>query len=220
MNVKNYHTLSRQLKEGITLVAVSKNKSPEDILTLYAEGQRVFGENYVQELLEKAPKLPKDIQWHFIGHLQTNKVKQIIRVVHCIESADRTKIIDEINHQSDLSQLHTTILLQYRLAEEETKYGMNDETLSGIISRYNAGEWQNITIGGMMAMGSLTDNKQKTREEFIRMKKIFDRTREQITFHPEAFVTLSMGMSSDYTIAMEEGSTSLRIGSLLFGQRA
>ena len=219
MNVKNYQSLLKDLPPGVTLVAVSKNKPNEDILALYELGQRHFGENYVQELTKKATSLPATIRWHFIGHLQTNKVRQIISFVHCIESADRVKLLDEIEKQSALRESPVTVLLQYRLGKEETKYGMTDETLQEMVNLYNEGNWRHIVFGGMMAMGSLSDDPAITRQEFSHMKQIFDRTQQQITRDPQAFQTLSMGMSADFPIAIEEGANSIRVGSLLFGSR-
>jgi pyridoxal phosphate enzyme (YggS family) len=219
MNVKNYQSLKKNLPPGVTLVAVSKTKPNEDILALFALGQRHFGENYVQELTKKAAALPRAIHWHFIGHLQTNKVKQILPFIYCIESVDRINLLDEIEKQSGLRESPIKVLLQYRLGQEETKYGLTEETLEEIVKLYNNEKWPHVIFCGMMAMGSLSDDRDQTRREFAHMKKLFTRTQQQITRNADAFQTLSMGMSADFQLAIEEGSNSIRVGSLLFGSR-
>jgi len=225
VNKEAYKQLIADLSSHhVTLVAVSKTKSVEDILELYHLGQKDFGENYVQELVEKYPKLPKDIRWHFIGHLQTNKVKLIAPFVHLIHSVDREKLLREINKEAAKNNRIVDCLLQVHIAKEETKFGLDAKEAEDLItrivitnSRNAAGKesYQNITIKGMMGMASFIDDQEVVRKEFQSLKTLFD----QFTIHHSPFTILSMGMSGDYKIAIEEGSTLVRIGSLLFGKR-
>lgn len=193
------------------MVAVSKTKPVEDILELYHLGQRDFGENYVQELVEKAEKLPKDIRWHFIGHLQTNKVKLIAPFVQLIHGVDSLKLLKEINKQAAKSERVIDCLLQIHIAREETKFGFNEEELTGVMNQLDDSEMTNVHIAGLMGMASFTENMELVKAEFQNLKVLFDQ-------YPE-FSILSMGMSSDYKVAVAERSNMVRIGSLLFGQR-
>jgi pyridoxal phosphate enzyme (YggS family) len=191
----------------VKLVAVSKTKPIEDIQALYDLGQRDFGENYVQELTEKAEKLPKDIRWHFIGHLQSNKVKYIAPFVHLIHVVDSLKLLQEVNKQALKNNRVIDCLLQVYIAQEETKFGLDEKELADlVINRFD-----NARICGLMGMASFTEDMDKVRNEFQYLKNLFNK-------YPQ-LSTLSMGMSSDYKIAVEEGSTMVRIGSLLFGNR-
>lgn len=201
--------------QGVTLIAVSKTKPVEDILELYKLGQRDFGENYVQELVEKAGRLPGDIRWHFIGHLQTNKVKLIAPFVQLIHGADSLKLLKEINKEAAKAGRVTDCLLQVHIAQEETKFGLNEEELSMIIQEAGNTGMKNIRICGLMGMASFTNDMEAVRKEFKNLKEIFDRQR----IKTPGLKTLSMGMSSDYRTAIEEGSNMVRIGSLLFGER-
>ena len=218
-----YHQISNELKEKkVTLVAVSKTKSVEDILGLYELGQKDFGENYVQELVEKYQQLPKDIRWHFIGHLQSNKVKLIAPFVHLIHSVDSEKLLKEINKEAKKNERVIDCLLQVHIAKEETKFGLDENELQQIIQALNLANntseeksFKNISIKGLMGMASFTDDEKIVREEFQSLKTLFD----QFTIHHSPFIILSMGMSADYKIAIEEGSNMVRIGSLLFGER-
>jgi PLP dependent protein len=198
----------------VTLVAVSKTKSVEETKELYDLGQRDFGENYVQELVEKQIQLPKDIRWHFIGHLQSNKVKQIAPFIHLIQSVDSLKLLQEINKQAEKNDRVIDCLLQVHIAQEETKFGLDEtelnELLAGSITRL-----PNVRTCGLMGMASFTDDMNKVKKEFRILKSLFDKFK----IHHSAFNILSMGMSSDYLIAVEEGSTMVRIGSLIFGSR-
>jgi pyridoxal phosphate enzyme (YggS family) len=218
VNKEAYLSLLQELsKKNVTLVAVSKTKPVEDILALYNLGQRDFGENYVQELLEKAIQLPKDIRWHFIGHLQSNKVKLIIPVVQLIQGVDSLKLLKEINKQAAGAGKIIDCLLQVHIASEDTKFGLDENDLKKIMDR--VGEFENVNIRGFMGMASFTGDLEIVKIEFRRLKTIFDKyVQLQTTNHK--LQTLSIGMSGDYTIAIEEGSTMLRIGSLLFGERA
>jgi len=199
------------IAKEVILVAVSKTKPIEDILALYELGQRDFGENYVQELVDKAAQLPQDIRWHFIGHLQTNKVKLIAPFVQLIHGVDSLKLLKEINKQAEKAGRKIDCLLQVHIAQEETKFGMNEEELNLVISQSAGLKMVNARICGLMGMASFTDDMDKVRNEFRKLKEIYNRQTE--------FTILSMGMSSDYKIAVEEGSTMVRIGSLLFGER-
>ena len=210
VNVEAYNELAKELNEKkVTLVAVSKTKPVEDILALYELGQRDFGENYVQELTDKQAALPKDIRWHFIGHLQSNKVKYIVPFVHLIHGVDSFKLLHEINKQAAKNDRIIDCLLQVHIAKEETKFGMDDAELADAISKAN--DLKHLRVKGLMGMASFTEEMQQARKEFIYLKSLFDKY--------DRLEILSMGMSSDYTVAIEEGSTMVRIGSLLFGAR-
>jgi pyridoxal phosphate enzyme (YggS family) len=204
----------------VTLVAVSKTKSVAEIKELYDLGQKDFGENYVQELTEKQSKLPNDIRWHFIGHLQSNKVKQIASFIHLIQSVDSVKLLQEINKQAQKNTRIIDCLLQVHIAQEETKFGLNDQELQELIDTNANGlhELKNIRIAGLMGMATLTDDMQKVRTEFKYLRSIFDK-HANLQISNIKLQTLSMGMSSDYFIAIEEGSNMVRIGSLIFGAR-
>jgi pyridoxal phosphate enzyme (YggS family) len=214
VNKESYEQLIADLgSHHVSLVAVSKTKSVEEIKELHDLGQRDFGENYVQELVEKQIQLPKDIRWHFIGHLQTNKVKQITSFIHLIQTADSLKLLQEINKQAQKFRRVIDCLLQIHIAQEETKFGLDENELNELLNT-NANELhelKNIKIVGLMGMASFTDDMNKVRGEFKYLKSLFDK-------HP-GLTTLSMGMSSDYPVAIEEGSSMVRIGSLIFGAR-
>lgn len=208
--------------KGVTLVAVSKTRPVGDILELYHLGQRDFGENYVQEMVEKATQLPKDIRWHFIGHLQSNKVKLIAPFVQLIHGADSLKLLQEINKQGEKNSRVIDCLLQIHIAKEETKFGLTEEELKLLLKEYDALKMNNVRICGLMGMASFTDDMTLVREEFRNLKEIFNRlkARDLPTGQADSgLTTLSMGMSSDYKLAIEEGSNMVRIGSLIFGER-
>jgi PLP dependent protein len=215
VNTEVYQKIITELQsKNVTLVAVSKTKPAEDIKALYDLGQRDFGENYVQELTDKAEQLPKDIRWHFIGHLQSNKVKYIAPFVHLIHGVDSLKLLEEINKQALKNNRIIDCLLQVFIAKEETKFGLDEEELVNVL----ASQLANVRISGLMGMASFTDSMDTVRNEFKYLKTLFDK-HTPLTTHHSPFTTLSMGMSSDYHIAIEEGSTMVRIGSLLFGSR-
>jgi pyridoxal phosphate enzyme (YggS family) len=216
MNTEAYKILIEECKaKNVTLVAVSKTKPVQDILTLYNSGHRDFGENYVQELVEKAQQLPKDIRWHFIGHLQTNKVKQIISFVHLIHGVDSFKLLKEINKQSEKINKVTNCLLQVHIAQEETKFGLDDEELNEVIQEFNNSTMKHVNVDGLMGMASFTDNETQVRKEFNYLKSL--QTKLSTVNLP--LPILSMGMTADYKIAIEAGSTMIRVGSLIFGNR-
>lgn len=218
-NQSNYHAILNEIGNEVRLVAVSKTKPVEDILELYNLGQRDFGENYVQELVEKAAQLPKDICWHFIGHLQTNKVKLIASFVQLIHGVDSLKLLKEINKEAAKNNRVIDCLLQVHIAQEETKFGFDAEELHSLTLELANSKMVNVRVIGLMGMASFTDDGSKVRREFQKLKSILDFWNKSQT--PDLRLQiLSMGMSSDYKIAIEEGSTMVRIGSLLFGERA
>jgi pyridoxal phosphate enzyme (YggS family) len=218
INVKKYKEIVAELGDKVKLVAVSKTKPVKDIEELYNVGQRDFGENYVQELIDKYEQLPKDIQWHFIGHLQSNKVKHIAPFVSLIHGVDSFKLLKEINKQGEKNSRIINCLLQIHIAQEETKFGLNEEELDEVMSKCANMQMKNVKICGLMGMASFSDNMEKVRNEFKFLKSLFDKYEELSTDNCQ-LTTLSMGMSADYKIAIEEGSNMVRIGSLLFGDR-
>ena len=213
VNKENYYKSREELDaKHVQLVAVSKIKPIEDILALYDLGQRDFGENYVQELVDKNASIAdKSINWHFIGHLQTNKVKYIANFVYLIHSIDSLKLLQEIDKQGKKSNRVINCLLQVYIATEETKYGLSENELTDILNEVNFGNLPNVSIKGLMGMASFSDDLAKVRQEFQNLLKIKSK-------YPQLQI-LSMGMSQDYKIAMEEESNMVRIGSLLFGER-
>ena len=211
---ENYHKIKAQIPENVELVAVSKFHPIEKIKEVYDCGQKVFGENKVQELLTKVNELPADIQWHLIGHLQTNKVKYIAPFIDTIQSVDSEKLLLEINKEAVKNNRKIKVLLQVKIAEEETKYGLEISEAKEIFSNYLEHQYPNIEIIGLMGMATFTDNKNQVKSEFLVLKSLFD---ELSTF--KKLETLSMGMSDDFALAIECGSTSVRIGSAIFGVR-
>lgn len=205
-------------EQQVTLVAVSKTKPVEDILNLYNLGQRDFGENYVQELEGKQNALPKDIRWHFIGHLQSNKVKYIAPFVYLIHGVDSYKLLQEINKQGIKQNRVLNVLLQMHIAEEETKFGLDEKELAHIITLLKNEPMTNVVIKGLMGMASFTDNQEQIKKEFAFLKTSYDKY-VGVKNQNLQFQILSMGMSADYKLAIEQGSTMVRIGSLLFGNR-
>jgi pyridoxal phosphate enzyme (YggS family) len=223
VNVESYKNIVAELNsKKVTLVAVSKTKSAEEILALYDMGQRDFGENYVQELVEKYEHLPKDIRWHFIGHLQSNKVKLIAPFVYLVHSVDSEKLLKEINQQSEKNNRIIDCLLQVHIAKEETKFGFDEKELDTffqeILARNDTGLYKNIRNVGLMGMASFSDDRNLVRNEFQFLKSLFTKNATFSILNSQ-FSILSMGMSSDYELAIEEGANMVRIGSLLFGKR-
>ena len=211
---ENFNKIKALIHENVELVAVSKFHPVEKIKEVYDCGQRVFGENKVQELLTKVNELPSDIQWHLIGHLQTNKVKYIAPFIDTIQSVDSEKLLLEINKEAAKNNRKIKVLLQVKIAEEETKYGLEISEAKEIFSNYLEHQYPNIEILGLMGMATFTDNKNQVKSEFLVLKSLFD---ELSTF--KKLETLSMGMSDDFALAIECGSTSVRIGSAIFGVR-
>lgn len=204
------------LPEGVTLVAVSKTHAPDKIREAYEAGQRVFGENRVQELVPKYEALPKDIEWHLIGHLQTNKVKYVAPFVSLIHSVDSEKLLGEINKQAEKCGRVIDVLLQVFVAKEETKFGFLTEEIAKLYATQGLTGYTHTRIRGLMAMATHTDNEQQIKDEFASVAALFNAVRTQAG---PAFDILSMGMSSDWRIAVEQGSNMVRIGSTLFGNR-
>lgn len=201
------------------LIAVSKTRTVEQIMPLYEKGQRDFGENRVQELVPKFEAMPKDIRWHLIGHLQTNKVKQIAPFVHLIHSIDSFKLLKEVNKQAKNNNRSIDCLLQFKIAAEDTKYGFDLETAKIMLEDPSFSSMEYVNICGVMGMATFTDNQVQVRREFKTLKTIFHDLRADYFLPKDEFAEISMGMSGDYMIAAEEGSTMVRIGSLLFGPR-
>ena len=212
---KNLTEIKSQLPAHVTLVAVSKTKPVADLMKAYHAGQRIFGENYVQELVEKHEALPKDIQWHFIGHLQSRKVKQLAPFVSLIHGVDSFKLLQEINKQAANNNRIIDCLLQIHIADEETKFGLDEEELNDILMSDDFKNLENIRIVGLMGMATFTENQNQIEKEFNHLKTIFDKLRTQNS----ELKTLSMGMSGDFPLAISCGSTMVRIGSSIFGSR-
>lgn len=215
----NLEQILQSLPKACTLVAVSKTHPPELVLQAYEAGQRVFGENKVQEMVAKYEVLPKDIQWHLIGHLQSNKVKYIAPFVHLIHSVDSLKLLQEIDKQAAKNKRIISCLLQVYIAQEETKFGFSPEEIESLTQSAELPQLQSIRIVGLMGMASFTDNTQQIRTEFRKLKKLFDTLKKSALPTNVNMTELSMGMSSDYTLAIEEGSTMVRVGSAIFGNR-
>lgn len=218
VNTGAFHTLLQETAaQKITIVAVSKLQPVQSIRALYDAGQRDFGENYVQELVSKQEQLPKDIRWHFIGHLQSNKVKYIAPFVYLIHGIDSEKLLAETNKQAAKHNRIINCLLQVHIAQEETKFGFNREEATSLLNKIFAspGLYPNVNVCGLMGMASLSDDMEKLRQEFKSLAGLF----KSFSLQHATFNCLSMGMSSDYKIAIEEGSNMIRVGSLLFGER-
>ena len=211
---QNYQAILSQLPQNVKLVAVSKNNPAEKIKEVYDLGQRAFGENKVQELLEKQPVLPNDIEWHLIGHLQTNKVKYIAGFISMIESIDSEKLLKEVDKEALKNNRKINVLLQVKIAKEETKFGLTVDETRDIFNKYLNGNYPNIEIKGLMGMASFVDDETQIREEFSILKNLFDDLSQL-----KPLETLSMGMSGDFPIAIESGSNSVRVGSAIFGER-
>lgn len=217
VNAAQYKKITQELNDAnATLVAVSKTKPSADILELYNLGQRDFGENYVQELVDKETALPKDIRWHFIGHLQSNKVKFIAPFVHLIHGVDSESLLKEINKQAVKNNRIIDCLLQVHIATEETKFGFDEHEVSQL---HGLQQFKNVNIKGLMGMASFSNDMDLVKSEFKKLKMLHDKLNAQHSILNAQFSILSMGMSGDYKIALEEGSNMVRIGSLLFGER-
>jgi len=210
---KNIIELKNSLSETVTLIAVSKTKPQSDLIEAYKAGQRDFGENKIQEMSEKWDHLPKDIHWHMIGHVQTNKVKYMAPFVHLIHAVDSLKLLKEIQKQALKNKRTIGCLIQIRIAQEETKFGLPAEELSSLVEA--AKQFPNVAIKGLMGMASFTPNQEQVRQEFKKLAEIFSAFK---LVKPENTI-LSMGMSGDYQMAIEEGSTMIRVGSKIFGER-
>ena len=211
---KNIREIKRSLPEHVTLVAISKTKSNEAIMEAYEAGQRIFGENRVQELEVKQPDLPKDIQWHMVGHLQRNKVKYIAPFISMIHAVDTPRLLREINKQAKKNDRVIDCLLQMKIAEEDTKFGMDATQIKEILASENYSQYENVRVRGLMAMATFTDDKDQVNREFKTIHNLYKDLKDSYNFD-----ILSIGMSGDYPIAIENGSTMIRVGSAIFGDR-
>lgn len=218
----NLAAIKASLQENVTLVAVSKTKPVADLMEAYEIGQRIFGENKIQEMADKWEQMPKDIQWHMIGHVQTNKVKFMASFVSLIHGVDSLKLLQEINKQALKNNRVIDCLLQIHIAEEETKFGLDENELNLLLSSAEFKEMKNIQILGLMGMATFTENQNQIKKEFTHLKSIFDSLKNIDGYGKDALQrvsTISMGMSGDYQLAIECGSTMVRIGSSIFGGR-
>jgi pyridoxal phosphate enzyme (YggS family) len=215
---QNLNKIKSQLPSNVTLVAVSKTKPVEDLMEAYNAGQRIFGENKIQEMTEKWQQMPKDIEWHMIGHVQSNKVKYMVPYVKLIHGVDSLKLLKEINRQAIRWRKNINCLLQIHIAEEETKFGLNEMELIELLNSDEFKEMTNIKVIGLMGMATFTDNQEQIKKEFDYLKSLFDKYQTLQTPNFQLTI-LSMGMSGDYQLAIDCGSTMVRIGSSIFGTR-
>ena len=215
---QNLLQIKSQLPSNVTLVAVSKTKPVEDLMEAYKAGQRIFGENKIQEMTEKWQQMPKDIEWHMIGHVQSNKVKYMVPYVKLIHGVDSLKLLKEINRQAARWRKNINCLLQIHIAEEETKFGLDENELIELLNSDEFKEMNNIKVIGLMGMATFTENQVQIKKEFDNLKSIFDKYQALQTQNFQ-LQTLSMGMSGDYQLAIDCGSTMVRIGSSIFGSR-
>ena len=220
MSADTYEALVSKLNEkNVKLVAVSKTKPTTDIMALYEKGQRIFGENKVQELTDKADELPKDIEWHMIGHLQRNKVKYIAPFVNLIHAVDSLRLLKEINKQAKKANRVIPCLLQMHIAEEDSKFGLDQAELEELLESEAYRNMEHVSIQGLMGMATFTEDQEQVKREFAGLNSLFEQVKQQYFADQPEFKELSMGMSGDYELAIEVGSTMVRIGSLLFGER-
>lgn len=216
---ENLIKFREELPEGVKLVAVSKTKPVEDIMVAYNAGQRVFGENRAQELLEKHEHVPDDVLWHMVGHLQRNKVKYIADFVHMIESVDSLRLLRAVNKEAKKAGRIINCLLQFHIAKEETKFGFSPEEVDDIMQSKVLDELENVNLMGVMGMATFTDDMDKVRGEFKFLKSVFENLKSKYFLNKSDFSEISMGMSGDYKVAIEEGSTMVRVGTNIFGAR-
>lgn len=211
-NIRKY---KEELGDGVSLVAISKTKPESDLMIAYNAGQRIFGENKVQELTDKWEKLPKDIEWHMVGHVQRNKVKYMAPFVQLVHAVDSLKLLKEINKEARKNERSINCLLQVKIAQEDSKFGLSVEQAKEILASEAIEKFENVKVIGLMGMATYTDDVEQVRKEFLKLKKVFDDLKQDY----QQFETLSMGMSGDYKIAVECGSNMVRIGSAIFGER-
>ena len=217
--LRNIQEIRNHIPANVKLVCVSKFHPESAVLEAYEAGERIFGESRVQELLDKQPNLPADIHWHFIGHLQTNKIKYIVPFVDLIHGVDSLKVLKEIDKQAENAGRVVSCLLQVHIAQEETKFGFSAGELAEMLESDEFREMKNVEISGLMGMATLTDNSSQIRQEFRKLKVLRDEIKQLYFTLNNSFTELSMGMSDDYLIAIEEGSTMIRIGTSIFGVR-
>lgn len=216
---RNLSEIKESIPDHVSLVAVSKTKPNDLIMEAYNAGHRIFGENKVQDMSRKFEELPKDIQWHFIGHLQTNKVKYIAPFVSLIHGIDSLKLLNQVNKEASKLNRKVNCLLQFHIAEEDTKFGLSEDEAIALLNSEEYAEMKHVSICGVMGMASYTDDESQIRKEFRHLHSIFTTIRNRFFDNMESFCEISMGMSGDYPIAIEEGSTMVRIGSSIFGER-
>ncbi|MDG1037737.1 MAG: YggS family pyridoxal phosphate-dependent enzyme [Polaribacter sp.] len=216
---ENLLRIKKKLPENVTLVAVSKTKPIADLQEAYDAGQRIFGENKIQEMVDKHNVLPKDIQWHMIGHLQSNKVKYMASFVNLIHGIDKFKTLKEINKQAKKHDRIIDCLLQVKIAKEETKFGFSTDEIKTLLNSKELADLENIKIVGFMGMASFTEDEQQLQEEFLSLKTIFEKQKQITDTKNCKLQILSMGMSGDYPLAIANGSTMIRVGSSIFGNR-
>lgn len=216
---ENLEKIKATIPGNVTLVAVSKTKPVSDVQEAYEAGQRVFGENHALEMRDKHEVLPNDIQWHFIGHLQTNKIKYIIPFVTLIHSIDSASLLEAVNKEANKHDRVVDCLLQFHIAQEETKFGLDMDEARQLLNSESFKQMENIRICGVMGMATFTDDEAEIRKEFKHLKEIFDTLKHDFFGNQPQFKEISMGMSNDYPIAIEEGATLVRVGSKIFGAR-
>jgi pyridoxal phosphate enzyme (YggS family) len=216
---ENIRKLSGEIPDHVSIIAVSKRKPVGDILQAYEAGHRLFGENRVQEMIEKQPHLPDDIQWHMIGHLQTNKVKYIAGFVAMIQSVDSLKLAKVIDREAARHDRVIPVLLQVHIADEESKFGFSEGEINRLLASGELTALKNLRMEGLMGMATYTDDREKVRSEFRHLSEIFSRVKNAYFAGSDHFRQISTGMSGDYEIAIEEGSTMIRVGTVLFGAR-
>lgn len=216
---ENLKSLKSNLPKSVTLVAVSKTKPIEDLEEAYGAGQRIFGENKIQEMTQKWETLPKDIEWHMIGHVQTNKVKYMAPYVNTVHAVDSFKLLKEINKQALKHERVINCLLQLKIAEEDSKFGLSNEDLRLILDHEDLKSLENVKIIGLMGMATFTEDKNQIKKEFLKLKETFEEVKIKPTTDNQQLTTISMGMSGDYEMAIECGSTMIRVGSSIFGVR-
>jgi pyridoxal phosphate enzyme (YggS family) len=216
---KNIKIFLKSIPKEVKIVAVSKTKPVEDILAVYQTGHKIFGENRVQELTAKYEQLPRDIEWHLIGHLQSNKVKYIVKFIHLIHSIDSLKLLIAVNQEALKAKKIIDVLLQIYIAKEETKFGLDKQELMEILKSPGFNNLENVRVKGFMGIATFTENIDQVRQEFRQLKEIFDFCKHTYFTRKDYFSELSMGMSGDYKMAIEEGATIIRVGSLIFGER-
>jgi pyridoxal phosphate enzyme (YggS family) len=216
---ENIRSLRNEIPSSVKIVAVSKTKPVSDILNAYSEGQRVFGENRVQELISKKSQLPSDIEWHYIGHLQSNKAKQVVSVSNMIQSVDSFRLLSIIDREAQRAGVVSDCLIQFHIAREETKYGFSPGEAVEMLTSAEFAAMSNVRVRGVMGMATYTEDMNAIREEFRYLASWFKKIREDHFRENSYFSEISMGMSGDYRVAIEEGATMVRIGSLIFGER-
>ena len=212
---QNIKKFKEELGEGVTLVAISKTKSTKDILAAYNAGQRIFGENKIQEMTEKQEELPGDLEWHMVGHVQRNKVKYMAPYVALVHAVDSLKLLKEIDKEAKKNNRSINCLLQIKIAEEESKFGINAAEAKEILESEALSKFENVKVTGLMGMATFTEDMEQVKREFSHLKKVFEDLKQE---HPHLEI-LSMGMSGDYKTAIECGSNMVRIGSSIFGER-